>query len=100
MAQAPKEDYAKELELPTPQIDKPEILFWIARNKNLNIVVYEATRTEKGGKFDGVDGYWLDIDPELSCCNLPVQTVLPPLHVPVQQLDAVRLFDSYPVSLL
>ena len=43
----------------------PNILFFISRSKNANIVVYEANL--KDGKLDPKDPvlvYWLDIDPE------------------------------------
>jgi len=43
----------------------PNLLFFIARSKNANIVVYEAIL--KNGKFDAnkpFEVFWLDIDPE------------------------------------
>ncbi len=47
------------------RVSSPNILFFIARSKNANIVVYEAN--VKDGKLDPKDPvtvYWLDIDPE------------------------------------
>lgn len=45
--------------------ESPNVLFFIARSKNLNIVVYEAKQSN--GVLDTsepVTVYWLDIDPE------------------------------------
>lgn len=45
----------------------PNILFFIARSKNLNLVVYEALVDSKSGNLSvdkPVDVYWQDIDPE------------------------------------
>jgi len=45
----------------------PNILFFIARSKNLNLVVYEALVDESTGQLKSdkpVEVYWQDIDPE------------------------------------
>lgn len=53
------------LDLPTEAINKKCILFWIARSKNENIVVYEAEKSNGNvNHYNSVNGYWLDIDPE------------------------------------
>merc|ERR1719385_132694 len=54
----------KAIELPTEQVAKDSVLFWIERSKNKNIVVYEAEQKNKSDHFNNVVGYWLDIDPE------------------------------------
>ena len=49
----------------------PNVLFVIARSKNLNIVVYEA-RVGGDGHLDSAEPvtvYWLDIDPEYQKAN-------------------------------
>jgi len=53
------------------QANNPDILFIISRNKNQNIVVYEAKRTENKqlAPENPVDVYWLDIDPEYVRAN-------------------------------
>lgn len=43
------------------------ILFFIARSKNKNLVIYEGKVSGDGHSFDtakAVDVYWLDLDPE------------------------------------
>ena len=63
-------DPPKEIIIPTDQLDKDTILFWIERSKNKNIVAYEAIKKD-GVKdhYNGIDGYWLDIDPEYVKAN-------------------------------
>jgi len=49
------------------QKTNPNVLFIIARSKNLNLVVYEALVEEKNKKLlaskKPIDVYWLDVDP-------------------------------------
>eukprot|EP01084_Bolivina_argentea_P156755 273178_1 len=54
----------KEIVIPTDQIKKDTVLFWIARSKNENIVVYEAQKKNNSDHYNEVVGFWLDIDPE------------------------------------
>lgn len=63
----------KCLDIPTKEINKETVVFWIERSKNANIVVYEALLSkseekkddskEESGHFNDISGYWLDIDP-------------------------------------
>lgn len=47
------------------KLENPHVVFFICRNKNRNIVVYEAKMDAGVLKPDDpLDGYWLDIDPE------------------------------------
>ncbi|ETO33844.1 hypothetical protein RFI_03259 [Reticulomyxa filosa] len=64
MSVAPIEE-TENVQLPTEQINKDTVMFWIERSKNGNIVVYEGAKTKNDLKhFDSIDGYWLDIDPD------------------------------------
>lgn len=54
------------LEKKKEMLTKPNILFWIERSKNKNVVVYEAQRDEQGELLkasEPITGFWLDIDP-------------------------------------
>lgn len=49
------------------RVKHPNVLFFIARSKNKNIVVYEGMLNAAGNGFNtdkACDVYWLDIDPE------------------------------------
>ena len=59
-----------EIKLPTQQINKDSILFWIERSKNKNIVVYEAIKQNGiNDHYNNIIGYWLSIDPEFIKAN-------------------------------
>ena len=60
----------KEIKLPTEQINKDSVLFWIERSKNKNIVVYEAIKQNGiNDHYNNIIGYWLVIDPEYIKAN-------------------------------
>ena len=62
-------DAPKEIQIPTEQINKESILFWIERSKNANIVVYEALKKNITDHYNDMAGYWLDLDPECMKAN-------------------------------
>ena len=63
-------DAPDSIDLPTDQIDKETVLFWIERSKNKNIVVYEAEKTEDTlDHYNNVVGYWLKIEPSYVAKN-------------------------------
>ncbi len=45
--------------------EQPAITLILARNKNQNLVVYEAVRNEQKTVLQGLKAYWLDLEPEL-----------------------------------
>eukprot|EP01083_Nonionella_stella_P046282 123901_1 len=60
-------DPPEEIVLPTDQMQKDTVIFWIERSKNKNVVVYEANK--QSDHYNEVLGYWLDIDPEYVKAN-------------------------------
>ena len=47
--------------LPTNELDKDTVLFWIERSKNKNIVVYEATKNNNDN-YNDINAYWILIE--------------------------------------
>ena len=65
------DDASAASQLTSLRATSPNVLFLIARSKNLNLVVYEAKLTSSGAldPSDPVTVYWLDIDPEYQKAN-------------------------------